>query len=148
MNVLAPAVLLDAPSVLARNLDLVDVLVLNTLGALSGATPVDLADLAGDLSAVLSVSMTAAWADRNTAEAEEALLGALAPRLVTEIVADYGEHWRPEAEAVVDLTLASRLEELGSLPLAMMAGSTRVDEREPADLLAAVVQHPQAVWLV
>jgi hypothetical protein len=148
MNVLAPAVMLDAPAVLGRDLDVVDVLVLDTLAARSGATPVHLTDFAGDASAVLSVSMTAAWAAQNPEDAEQVLLGVLAPRLVAQLVVGYGEHWRPEAEAVVDLTLASRLEELGSLPVAMLAGSTGVDAREPAELLAAVVQHPQAAWLV
>jgi hypothetical protein len=148
MNVLAPAALLDAPSVLGRVLDAVDVLVLNTLGELSGATPVSLCDFAGGASAVLSACMTAVWAGRNPDQAEQSLLGVLAPRLVTQLVEVCGEDWRPEAEAVVDLALVSRLEELASLPLALRTGSSGVDDREAADLLAPAVQHPQAAWLV
>jgi hypothetical protein len=148
MNVLAPAVLRDAPAVLGRDLDALDVLVLNALGEMSGATPVSLRDLAGDASAVLSVSMTALWADRNPEQAERALLGALAPRLVIQLVGICGDAWRAEAETVVDVALASRLEELASLPVAIRAGGIGVDGREAADLLAPAVQHPQAVWLV
>jgi hypothetical protein len=148
MNLLAPAVLRDAPALLARDLDAVDEAVVNVLGGRCGAAAVSLRDLAGDASAVLSVSIIAVWAGRNPEQAEEALLGALAPRLVSQVVAVCGDAWRAEAEAVVDLVLASRLEELGSLPMAMRAGSMGVDLHEATDLLAPVVQHPQAVWLV
>jgi hypothetical protein len=148
MNVLAPAVLLDAPALLGRGLDAVDVAVVNALGEPSGAAPVRLCDLAGDASAVLSVSITGVWAGRNPEQAEQVLLGGLAPRLVAELVVACGEAWRAEAEAVVDLVLVSRLEELASLPMAMRAGGIRVHADAIPDLLAPVVQHPQAVWLV
>ena len=148
MNVLAPAVMLDAPAVLGRDLDAVDVLVVNALGETSGGTPVSLGNLLGEPSAVLSVSMTALWASRNPDVAEQVLLGFLAPRLVTQLVEVCGEAWRAEAETVVDLVLATRLEELSGLPLAMCAGGVRLDGRDAAELLAPAVQHPQAVWLV
>ena len=148
MDVLTPVVLLDAPAVLGRDLDAVDVLVLNALGEHCGAMSVTLADLAGEPSALLSVSMTALWASRNPERAEQALLGALAPRLVSELVEVCGDAWRAEAEAVVDLALAARLEELAWLPLALRAGGVGADRREPADLLAPAVQHPQTAWLV
>ena len=148
MNVLAPAVLLDAPALLGRGLDAVDVAVVNALGERCGTAPVRLRDLAGNASAVLSVSITAVGADQNSEEAEQVLLGTLAPRLVADLVAACGEAWRAEAETVVDLVLASRLEELASLPMAMRAGCLRVDSDAIEDLLAPVVQHPQAVWLV
>ena len=148
MNVPARAALLDAAAILGRDLDAVDVLVLNALGELSGAAPVSLPDLTGDPSAVLSAAMTALWADRNPEQAEQALLGALAPRLVAQLVEICGDAWRAEAESVVDLALASRLDELASLPVAMRAGGTGVDYHEAAEVLAPAVQHPQAVWLV
>jgi hypothetical protein len=148
MNGEVPAVLLDAPAILDRDLDAVDVLVLNALSALSGATPVRLCDLAGGASAVLSAAMTALWAHRNPEQAEQALLGALAPRLVTQLVEVCGDTWRAEAESVVDLALASRLEELASLPVAMGAGGIGIDLHEAAEVLAPAVQHPQAIWLV
>jgi hypothetical protein len=148
MHVLAPAVLLDAPPVLDRPLDAVDVLVLNTLAEESGARPVTLRALTGDAPAVLSVSMTAAWAIRNPEEAEQVLLGELAPCLVTRLVGACGEAWLPEAEVVVDLALTLRLEELASLPVAVLAGRTGVDGRDVTDLLAPAVHHPQTVWLV
>jgi len=148
MYVLLPAGRLDAPAVLGRDLDAVDVLVLNTLGESSGATPVSLCDFAGDASAVLSVAITAVWAQRNAEQAEQALLGGLAPLLVTQLIELCGDAWRAEAETVVDLVLASRLEELASLPVAIRAGGIGVDRRAAADLLAPVAQHPQAVWLV
>ncbi len=148
MNVPAPPVMLDTPAVLGRDLDAVDVLVLNALGELSGAPSVSLGDLAGDPSALLSVSITAAWAGRNPEQAEEALLGALAARLVRQLMHVCGDAWHAEAEAVVDLALASRLEEMPSLPIAIRAGGVGVDRREAADLLAPAVQHPHTVWLV
>ena len=148
MNVPARAVLLDAPALLGRDLDAVDVLVLNTLGELSGAAPVSLHDLTADATAVLSAAMTALWADRNPAQAEQTLLGALAPRLVAQLVEVCGDAWRAEAESVVDLALASRLDELVLLPVAMRAGGIGVDCRDAAEVLAPAVQHPQAVWLV
>lgn len=148
MNVLASAARRDAPAILGRDLDAVDVLALNALGELSGATPVRLRDFAGDASAVLSVAMTALWADGNPEQAEQVLLGALAPRLVPQLVEVCGELWRAEVEAVVDLALASRLEELASFPVALLAGGVGIDCREAAELLVPAVQHPQAVWLV
>jgi len=148
MYVLVPAGRLDAPAVLGRDLDAVDVLVLDTLGRSSGAPPVSLDDLAGDASAALSAAITAVWAQRNPEQAERALLGGLAPLLVARLVDVCGDAWRAEAETVVDLVLASRLEELASLPLAIRAGGIGVDRRAAADLLAPAVQHPQAVWLV
>jgi hypothetical protein len=148
MYVPVPAGRLDAPAVLGRDLDAVDVLVLNTLGRSSGVAPVSLYDFAGNASAVLSVAMTAVWAQRNPEQAERALLGGLAPRLVARLVEVCGDAWRAEAETVVDLVLVSRLEELASLPLAIRAGGIGVDRRTAADLLAPAVQHPQAVWLV
>jgi hypothetical protein len=146
-TVLAPGFSLDAPAVIARDLDAVDMLVLDALGNRSGATPVNLRDFDGDASAVLFVSMTAVWAGRNPEQAEQALLGTIAPRLVTQLVEVCGDAWRAEAEAVVDLVLASRLEELPSLPVAIRGG-IGVDPREVVDLLAPAVQHPQTVWLV
>jgi hypothetical protein len=148
MNLLAPAVLRDAPALLGRELDAVDTAIVNALGEHCGAAPVRLGDLAGSATAVLSASIVAVWAERNTEQAEEALLGHLAPLLVSQVLEVCGDAWRAEAEAVVDLVLASRLEELGSLPMAMRAGSMGVDSHDVADLLAPVVQHPQAVWLV
>jgi hypothetical protein len=148
MNVRAPAVLLDAPAILCRDLDAVDVLILNALGELSGATPVRLCDVTGGASAMLSAAMTALWADRNPEHAEQVLLGALAPRLVTQLVEVCGDAWRAEAESVVDLALASRLEELALLPVAMCAGGIGVDRHEAVEVLAPAVQHPQAAWLV
>jgi hypothetical protein len=148
MNVLTHAVLLDAPALLGRHLDAVDVAVLNALGEHCGTAPVRLCDLAGNASVLLSVSITAVWADRNPEQAEKALLGGLAPQLVNQLVEVCGDAWRAEAEAVVDLVLAWRLEELASLPLAIRAGGNGVDSRAAADMLAPVVQHPQAVWLV
>jgi hypothetical protein len=148
MNVLAPAVLLDTPVVLGRDLDAMDVLVLNALGEFSGAPPVSMSDLAGAPAALLSMSITAAWAGRNPERAERALLGALAARLVRQLVHVCGDAWHAEAEAVVDLALAARLDELPSLPMAVRAGGVGVDRREAADLLAPAVQHPQTVWLV
>jgi hypothetical protein len=139
---------LDAPATLGRDLDAVDVLVLNALGDFRGATSVRLRDLAGDAAAVLSASMTAAWAGRNPERAEQALLGVLAPRLVARLVESCGEDWRAEAEAVVDLVLASRLEELKLLAVAMRTGGIGVDRSDAIDLFAAAVQHPQVVWLV
>ena len=148
MNVLAPAVHLDAPALLGRGLDAVDVAVVNALGEHCGAAPVRLCDLTGDALAVLSVSITAAWADQNIEQAEQVLLGTLAPLLVAQLVDACGDAWRAEAETVVDLVLACRLEELASLPVAMRAGGIGVDSAALVDLLAPVVQHPQTVWLV
>lgn len=148
MNVLAPAVLLDAPVVFGRGLDAMDVLVVNALGGLRGAARLNASEFSGDASAALSVSMTAVWARRHPEQAEEALLGDLAPHLVEDLVADCGEAWRAEAEAVVDLALASRLDELALLPVAMCAGGVAVDGRGVTALLAPAVWHPQAVWLV
>src|SRR5262245_53511808 len=143
MNVLAPGVLLDAPAVLGRDLDAVDVAVVNALGERCGAAPVSLCDLAGQACAVLSVSITAVWASRNPELAEQVLLGSAAPGLVTRLVEVCGEDWCAEAEVVVDLVLVSRLEELAALPLAMRSGGHRVDHRDAAHLLAPVVQDPQ-----
>ncbi len=148
MTVPPPAVMLDAPVVLDRDLDAVDVLVLNTLGEFSGAPAVSLRDLVGVPSAVLSASITAAWAGQNPEQAEQALLGAPAARLVRLLVHACGDAWHAEAEAVVDLALASRLEDLPALPVAIRVGGVGVDRRAAADLLAPVVQHPQAAWLV
>lgn len=145
---LTHAARLDAPATLGRDLDAVDVLVLNALGELSGAAAIRLRDLDGDPVAMLSASMTAGWAGRNAEQAEQALLGVLAPRLVARLVQTCGEDWRAEAETVVDLVLASRLEELPSLALAMRAGGVGVDRSDAIDLFAATVQNPQAVWLV
>jgi hypothetical protein len=148
MYVLVPAGRLDAPAVLGRDLDAVDVLVLNTLGRSSSAAPVSLYDFVGNASAALSAALTLVWAQRNPDQAERALLGGLAPQLVAQLVEVCGDAWRAEAETVVDLVLASRLEELASLPLAVGAGGIGVDRRAAAELLAPAVQHPQAVWLV
>ena len=87
-------------------------------------------------------------APENAVKAEQALLGVLAPRLVARLVETCGEGWRAEAETVVDLVLASRLEELASLAVAMRAGGVGVDRSDAIDLFAATVQNPQAVWLV
>jgi len=145
---LTPAARLDAPAALGRDLDTVDVLVLNALGELSGATAVRPSDLHGEPAAMLAASMTAAWAGRNPERAEQTLLAGLAPRLVARLVETCGEDWRAEAETVVDLVLVSRLEELASLAVAMRAGGVGVDRSDAIELFAATVQNPQAVWLV